>query len=243
MARPIKTGLNYFPLDVDIFDDPKLLHIENQFGVKGELITVKLLCWIYRDGYSCEWNNDTALIFAKKNFSNIGASLCNEVVTELIKREFFNRRLFDSFGVLTSEAIQSRWLKVVTSSKRKCELNPFLNLLVQEETPPKREESTQSKVKKSKVDKSKVNIPAYDDFKSYALEKLPDVDLERLRLKYDSWEVNDWKTGKGAEIKNWKSTLLHTLPYLKKEKNVAPKKDKRSADQILMERHGITNPR
>ena len=116
MARPIKTGLIYFPLDVDIFDDPKLLHIENQFGFKGELITIKLLCWIYRDGYSCEWNDDTALIFAKKNFSNIGANLCQEVVKELITREFFDKRLFDSFGVLTSAAIQERWLKVVTRS-------------------------------------------------------------------------------------------------------------------------------
>ena len=99
MARPVKIGLNYFPLDVDIFDDPKFLHVENKYGVKGELITIKLLCWIYREGYYCEWNDDTALIFAKKNFSSIGANLCKEVVVELVKRGFFNERLFDRFGI------------------------------------------------------------------------------------------------------------------------------------------------
>jgi hypothetical protein len=152
MARPIKDGLNYFPLDVDIFDDPKLLFIEDRFGVKGELVTIKLLCWIYRNGYKCEWNNEHAMIFAKKNFSSIKATLCTEIVNELLKRGFFNEALFKSFGVLTSKSIQQRWFNAITNAKRKSKLIPELNLLLTEETTPKqeltiaeREESTRSK--------------------------------------------------------------------------------------------------
>lgn len=162
MARPIKTGLDYFPLDVDIFEDPKLLFVEDRFDVKGEIVTIKLLCWIYRNGYFCEWNDEHALIFAKKNFSSIKASLCIDVVNELLKRGFFNKDIFETFGVLTSAAIQERWKKVVDLSKRKARLNPELNLLTQEETKPEKElttsetdESTQSKVKESKVKESK----------------------------------------------------------------------------------------
>lgn len=245
MARPIKEGLSYFPIDVDMFDDPKLLFVAERFDVKGEIVTLKLLCWIYRNGYSCEWNDETAMIFAKKNFSSIKAQLCQDIVSELLKRGFFNEDLFKSFGVLTSRAIQERWQNVITNSKRKSELIPELNLLLQEETPPIREEthpkqelSTQSKVKERKVNKSKPYKapPNFQEFKDYALEKLPDVDLENLKLKYQSWIENGWKTGKNQSLKNWKSTLLNTLPYLKKEKSSAKKEN---AGILLQRKHGL----
>lgn len=51
MARPIKEGLDYFPLYVDIFEDEKIEAISGEFGIKGEIIVVKLLCAIYKKGY------------------------------------------------------------------------------------------------------------------------------------------------------------------------------------------------
>lgn len=36
-------------------------------------------------------------------------------------------------------------------------------------------------------------------------------------LKYKAWIENKWRTGKNLEIKNWKSTLLNTIPHLQKE--------------------------
>ena len=168
MARPIKEGLDYFPLDVDVFDDPKILFIEDKFGIKGEIVAIKLLCWIYRNGYYTIWDDEHALIFAKKNFSTIGAGLCNQIVEELLKRGFFNEAVFKSFNILTSKAIQSRWVNAIASAKRKAELIPEFNLLLQEETIlnkeetiPKKEESTQRKEKERQEKKS---IYAFDDF-------------------------------------------------------------------------------
>jgi hypothetical protein len=63
-------------------------------------------------------------------------------------------------------------------------------------------------------------IPTKEEFVAYGLEKLPEVSVESLRLKYESWTSSDWctnKAGKLTKIKNWKSTLLNTLPYLPKE--------------------------
>ena len=54
MARPNKTGLDYFPFDIDFFDDEKIMAISGEFGIKGEITTVKLLCAIYRNGYFIE---------------------------------------------------------------------------------------------------------------------------------------------------------------------------------------------
>ena len=59
MARPQKWGLDYFPFDVDFFEDAKLSIIRNEFGSKGEIVAVKLLCAVYHEGYYMEWNEQT----------------------------------------------------------------------------------------------------------------------------------------------------------------------------------------
>ena len=56
MARPYKTGLDCFPLDVDFFVDDKMIAITGEFSIKGELTVIHLLCAIYRNGYYVEWN-------------------------------------------------------------------------------------------------------------------------------------------------------------------------------------------
>lgn len=80
-------------------------------------------------------------------------------------------------------------------------------------TPPIK--GKESKVKESKV--KEINIPHIEDFVNYAVENKPDVDVEAVRLKYKAWEESEWKDGKDQPIKNWKTKLLNTLPYLIKK--------------------------
>jgi hypothetical protein len=68
--------------------------------------------------------------------------------------------------------------------------------------------------KESEEEKEKIDIPTFEEFKNYALDKKPDIDISALNLKYEAWKENNWKTGKNVKIKNWKSTLLNTLPYI-----------------------------
>ena len=65
------------------------------------------------------------------------------------------------------------------------------------------------------VNEDKGSIPLFEDFKSYALENKPKVDLYALELKYKSWIENEWRDGNDKEIKNWKTKLLNTLPHIK----------------------------
>lgn len=58
------------------------------------------------------------------------------------------------------------------------------------------------------------DIPAFDVFLAYAKEQKPKVDETLVKLKYDSWLVNDWKDGNGKKIVNWKSKVNNTLPYI-----------------------------
>ena len=151
MARPVVESLQYFPLDVDIFDDPKLLFVAEKFGEDGEIVAIKLLCWIYRNGYYCEWDKEHSLIFARKTLTNIKSDRCDEIVNELLERGFFNKKLFQQHGILSSKAIQSRWQRVIDDARRRAEIKMEFNLLMQEETPPKptltpsEEEETPSK--------------------------------------------------------------------------------------------------
>ena len=110
MARPLKTGLDYFPFDVDFFDDDKISAVFVEFGVKGEITAIKLLCAIYREGYYAEWK-DSLRIKLLKVLPGISEDLLEKIVNRLVKWEFFDKGLFDSARVLTSRGIQTRYFK------------------------------------------------------------------------------------------------------------------------------------
>ena len=91
---------------------------------------------------------------------------------------------------------------------------------------------------KNKNKNININIPTYNEFEEYACEKKPDVDLYTLRMKYESWVQNDWKDGNDNPIKNWKSKLLNTLPYLKTRNLIAPG----SRKEMLPKNYGKVSP-
>ena len=108
MARPVKQGLDYFPFDVDFFEDEKLEAISGEFGIKGELTAVKLLCAIYRNGYFVLWC-DLLRMKLLKRLPGVTAELLDQIVRRLVRWGFFDKSLFDSANVLTSPGIQKRF--------------------------------------------------------------------------------------------------------------------------------------
>jgi len=66
------------------------------------------------------------------------------------------------------------------------------------------------------------HIPEFSEFLSYAISQVKFINKEDVRLKYESWKVNDWSVtvnNKTRKIVNWKSTLLNTLPYLRRDES------------------------
>lgn len=117
MARPVKIGLDYFPFDIDFFSDEKIEYITAEFGIKGEIVVIKLLCRIYRNGYYLAWSDDTAILFAKRAGEGISGALVNSVVNVCCKRGFFSKTLFTTYSILTSEGIQRRYFDAVERRK------------------------------------------------------------------------------------------------------------------------------
>ena len=126
MARPNKMGLDYFPFDIDFFEDEKIVAISGEFGIKGEIVTIKLLCAIYKNGYFILWN-DLIKFKLLKNLPGVSSELLDSIMNRLVLWGFFDKDLFDSMGVLTSAGIQKRYFKI---SKRRKSVDDFRYLLV-----------------------------------------------------------------------------------------------------------------
>lgn len=156
MARPVKEGLSYFPFDVDFDVNEKTEAIMGEFGTKGTLIFIYLLLAIYRKGYFLKWND-----LVKNQIANrvAGASgdLVEQVVSRLIAYGTFNKGLFDSAKVLTSQRIQETYLD---ATKRRKAAKPTLYWVNDNNNSSSNgvnvDINRQSKVNKSKVNKSKV---------------------------------------------------------------------------------------
>ena len=164
-----KKGLDYFSFDVGFFDNDKVALIEAEFGMKGVFILLKLLCKIYSEGYYCEWGEDQCLLFTsrklKPSIPDLTAGVTQQVVESLVKRNFFNKELYEKHGILTSKNIQERYYEVA-KRRQKTELNNEFWLLGNDKNVDRNAENvdifSQRKVKESKVKESKYNLPQED---------------------------------------------------------------------------------
>lgn len=155
MARPTKDGLDYFPLDVDVFEDEKIEAIAGEFGLKGEIAVIKLLCAIYKKGYFILWNDLTQATLLKR-LPGVSKEMLNQIVNRLVIWGFFDKKLFDSVEVLTSENIQATYFEATKRRKSPKPTKYVINVnnntqdeIVNDDINP------QSKVKESKVNKIK----------------------------------------------------------------------------------------
>jgi len=168
MARPKRTGLDYFPLDCVLDDDMKYIDTKYEHGFK---VVVKLWQKCYNTGgYFMEWNNRTKTMFAGE--VKIDIETLDNILSDCFTENLFDERIFREHGILTSSGMQKRYLLVCKAAGRKnydikslylvnyeiMRINSELTISKPELTQIKPEltakESTQSKVKESKVKES-----------------------------------------------------------------------------------------
>ncbi|MGM0239449.1 Lin1244/Lin1753 domain-containing protein [Enterococcus sp. AZ103] len=155
MARPTKSGLDYFPLDVHIFEDEKIEAIAGEFGIKGELAVIKLLCAVYEKGYFVVWNDLTKAKLLKR-LPGTSKDLLDQVVNRLVTWGFFNESLFNSAKVLTSETIQATYFEATKRRKSQKPTQYVINDNINTQATGVNDDiNAQSKVNQSKVNKNK----------------------------------------------------------------------------------------
>ncbi len=114
MARPIKTGLDYFPLDAGFFGDDRIFELTDRRGTKGICVYIALLTIVYAQGYFIELPPErlAGLIMrtlGTRCFSEraeVAGILADCADIGLIEPELYSR------GVVTSAAIQRRYAMV-----------------------------------------------------------------------------------------------------------------------------------
>ncbi len=186
MSRPLKTGLDYFPLDVEI--DEKMELIEAKYGLIGFGIIIKLYQKIYRQGYFMEWNEDRLMLFKKA--INVDINLINDVINDCLRYNIFDKNLYERFVILTSSGIQKRFLAACDRRKTVNLIKEYINIATDDinvdinfinvaETRVNQEFSTQSKVKESKVKESivppEVSVPINSIVVNFDFDKVKNL--------------------------------------------------------------------
>lgn len=124
-------------MNTDFVNNKKVKLMVAEFG---STLTWGCLLFLYskiygQNGYWLDWmNEDDKLIMAEE--SKIKVSTLNEFVAGCIRRSLFDKGLFDTFGILTSDRIQENYIEAKKRVTRfelirqflKCEHDVYINL-------------------------------------------------------------------------------------------------------------------
>jgi hypothetical protein len=124
-------------------------------------------------------------------------------------------KLISTNEITSKTSSQGTIIQIVSYEKYQVSTNEITN----EQPTSNQQSTTNNNVKK---EKKEIYIPEFSEFLAYAVSQVKFINKEDVRLKYESWKVNDWSVtvnNKTRKIVNWKSTLLNTLPYLRKDES------------------------
>lgn len=121
-GRPIKQGIDYFPLDTDFFSDVKIRKIARACGPNAASVLICLLCNIYRDkGYYIVWDEDLPFCIADE--VGVSEGCVKEVLLKAVQVGFFDVEKQSAYGILTSSGIQKRFFEI-TRQRTETEIVP-----------------------------------------------------------------------------------------------------------------------
>ena len=203
MGRKPKTGLDYFPKDVDYYDDFNIMDLMNEYGPLGQTIYDVVLCMIYHEGYYLEVPKMEQL--AVKIIKTLGnrwvkkKDFVLQVIHYCAEIGLFDQDLLNQ-NVITSVGVQRRYKEVTVRNKVQKEnyrlidengqplLNePIKGVSVTEtniNVTENRDSATDMQQKKIKVNKSKENKIMYFDS-----EKVNDAFAAYLAMRERSASV------------------------------------------------------
>lgn len=165
MAR---NGLLYYNIDTDRYDDIRIRKLKRGCGLQGLAVYDYLLLQIYKDkGYYLLFDEDT--LFFTSEWAGVKENAIQEIVNLCCAVGLFNKELYTSARVLTSKAIQTRYLKACKNLKRTDiqTIDASVNLLtdtpIRDKTPKPTEENALNyiNIKERKEIKESVCVTAH----------------------------------------------------------------------------------
>ena len=139
MARPTKTGLDYFPLDVNFLNDLKTKKLVRSYGAPAVAVALNVYINIYRDnGYFVECDDDVIFLIADE--LKLDEEYTKNVIKKMIEVDFFDKSLYENHKILTSVGIQNRYL-LASGRRVRSKINAVYDLI---NTPKKEFMSTET---------------------------------------------------------------------------------------------------
>lgn len=194
MARPTAKGVEYFPLNVNFINDLKVRKLLLSCGAESIAVLIYLLSTIYKDeGYFVEIHEDEIDLIALD--VNVTPEFVLEVINKACEVRFFDVNLYNNFNILTSKGIQERYLKITERRKNSVVITQFNLINVYNNSINVNNnsvnvnnnsinvyKSTQSKVKKRKVQKSTEKSLSNDSCKNVYLTQTEERDCMNKKI-------------------------------------------------------------
>ena len=206
----------YFTHDFNARQDAKIKRLIMKHGMAG----YGMFWSIVEDLY----NNANAL---PTDYESIAFDLrsTTEVVTSIIKDFCLFVVDGDTFGSMSVQGrLDARALKSkkARDSAHKRWDNDANALPTDSDSNAIKERKEKERKEKERKDERRVSvkdrIPTLQSFIAYGLEKAAanklNVSERSISMKYEAWKVAGWLNGNGDEIRNWKASLLNTLPHI-----------------------------
>ncbi|WP_338578768.1 DUF4373 domain-containing protein [Parabacteroides sp. AD58] len=209
MALSIK-GLQYFPLDVNFFENNKIAIIISDYGLEATAVVLKLFSQIYKSGYYMDWNEKIGKIFSASFHTKYSYATIMNLVNSLVEEDIFNKKMYEEYHILTSEKIQNCYFSATVRRKKQKISNPEYLLIadmIPSSTTPKEHLNDnsvdknpkiacnfeQSIVDESKVDKSK----GKESINNHTHIARESEKIRSLKAEWDQWKMEmlndeDW---------------------------------------------------
>ncbi len=220
MGRLAKKGLEYFPMDIDMFQDIRIRKLIKYQGGAAVSVYTLLLCLIYKDGYYMRWDNE--LPFIMSELSGLEENHISEVIKCCLSIGLFDKNLYDKEKILTSRSIQQRYCNIKRLNKRLTRIDEYKLI----DTPPsssaKKTGTNIEKTSKKKLPPKDTNAQYLRNFFSEERSKslltlcknlgFRKCDLTKLRQIADEiiseWELADLTH---TDFSDWSRHLISTM--------------------------------
>ena len=135
MARKLKVGLDYFPIDTDILLEPKIKRLMKLYGAEFLSIYICFLTMVYSAGYYLEMNLDELAedIWSSLDFKNfdLDQGYVKSILQKMVDCNMIDSVSLELDEVITSKAIQKQFL--ASTYRRKKADRPYWILTPEEE--------------------------------------------------------------------------------------------------------------
>jgi hypothetical protein len=185
MGRPLKVGLDYYRLNTNRYGDLKIRKLIGEFATEGIAVYDFILNQIFKEqGFFIELTDK--LMVDVSTILKVKESVVADVINCLTEVSLFDKKIFQTFNILTSQLVQKEFVLINHSyGRRKTEIPKHLQLYK-----PK----TKSEKNKKKSIKKVLNIEERKQKLAAQIEQHKDkYPSLMLRAFYKYWTEEDGK--------------------------------------------------